>query len=472
MVPPFVTLGFGGWKAFVAMLPGFHVILMAKQGKDMFKHLQKGYQAAKQMTRVSPSVKVQMERDAQKNVAKQQEEKSRLQFFKLFEVIGESVPQSILQVFIVMKTAGSLPNVWNFIAHDISTLSTILSSVLSMVISAGSMLMETGFIINGEYIIPYHQSGLTAMHTLLMVPVVISRALAISLIFASFEGWYALIPASIGGMLYFILASRIHKRFERSVSSAGKLVFIGMASLAIFMPCAIVNPQWNLLIYFSSLSAFVLSLILAVLCLIAYANSDLLTSSIVHDIQFYYWFCGTLIGLMLFSILITTFQVWLVRRNHQTFLFHCAYGNTEVVESMLLANEAETNFNEVNCNQWTGLHLAVMFDDFDHWDIVTLILRHGNSVGFDFNARSGDGHTAYHYVCMDRKEEKIELFKTHSGPCGIDLNVVDEFGYTAEPYRYVGFSMGFDVFANERTVTITETDAEGKDVQKRFKLKK
>ena len=86
------------------MLPGIHLILFAKQGKDMFKHLQHGYQTSKKMTHMKSAEKVVMERKVQKIVAKQQEEKSRFQFIKMFEVIGESVPQSILQIFIVMKT--------------------------------------------------------------------------------------------------------------------------------------------------------------------------------------------------------------------------------------------------------------------------------------------------------------------------------------------------------------------------------
>ena len=192
------------------MLPGIHLILFAKQGKDMFKHLQHGYQTSKKMTRMKSAEKVVMERKVQKIVAKQQEEKSRFQFIKMFEVIGESVPQSILQIFIVMKTVENLPNIIDFLLQDFfesplsSTLSTILSSIVSLIMTAGSMLGESAFIINGEALIPYHKSGLTALHTLLMVPVVLPRIIAISLIFASFKAWYALIPAVIGGLLYVL----------------------------------------------------------------------------------------------------------------------------------------------------------------------------------------------------------------------------------------------------------------------------
>ena len=71
----------------------------------MFKHLRKGYQTSRRMSQSTSKEKVSLEREAQKIEARQREEKCRLQLFKLSEVIGESVPQSILQVFIVLKSA-------------------------------------------------------------------------------------------------------------------------------------------------------------------------------------------------------------------------------------------------------------------------------------------------------------------------------------------------------------------------------
>ena len=221
------------------------------------------------------------------------------------------------------------------------------------------MLSESAFVIQGYGVPlnPYHSSAQMVLHTILMGPVVIPRVLAISLIFASFEGWYALIQAVTGGLLYSILSRSVYLKVKDSVSITDGTVIVVMTVLAIFLPCGMGNPECNLLVYFSSLATFVLSLFLGILCLIAYLDNDLLTASIVQDVEFYHRFCGILIGLMVFGIFITAFQVWLVRRNHQTFIFQCAYGNTDVVELMLVANEAETNFNEVNANQWNSTKL-------------------------------------------------------------------------------------------------------------------
>ena len=80
-----------------------------------------------------------LDAEAQNIDAKQREEKTRFQMFKIIEVAGESIPQSVLQLSTVMKVVDNLANTYNILMTEFwispltSTFSTILSSVLSLV---------------------------------------------------------------------------------------------------------------------------------------------------------------------------------------------------------------------------------------------------------------------------------------------------------------------------------------------------
>ena len=118
--------------------------------------------------------------------------------------------------------------------------------------------------------------------------------------------------------------------------------------------------------------------------------------------------------------------------------------------------------------QTSGIALS-----FDHREIIQLILQHGKSVGFNFNARDSDGHTAYHCICIDRNEELVALLKSHSVECGIDLNIEDGYGKTAEFYLTNSFALDFDGITTEKSLETYEFDDYGNAIAtKKIKLPK
>ena len=58
------------------------------------------------------SKREELEHKEQKATAKEQEEKTQSQMFKIFEVLGESGPQVILQVAILLKTSVDLNSLY------------------------------------------------------------------------------------------------------------------------------------------------------------------------------------------------------------------------------------------------------------------------------------------------------------------------------------------------------------------------
>ena len=102
-------------------------------------------------------------------------DKSTLQIFKIFQCIGESGPQSVLLTSIQMKKPSQLRSAWSYLMKDFnhspwtSTLITITLSLLSLVFTSGSLMVESGFVIKGIMMTPYHSFSQNLIHTTLMV---------------------------------------------------------------------------------------------------------------------------------------------------------------------------------------------------------------------------------------------------------------------------------------------------------------
>ena len=321
---------------------------------------------------------------------------SEINGLKIYEAIGEALPQSILQLSIILKSVANLSDTWNHIATDFwispmtSLLSVIISSLFSAVSAAGTMMTESSFHISNEEITPRFSSIQTTIHKILMIPVVIPRIFTIALIFASFDGYYAAIPMTIFCTLYLLLSSLICYYYRlRSFGNYYDRGFVPKVCLmvisSILMPCRIVHPKWNLLILLSTLSATLLSITLASLMITSQSNSGLLKESMMEDVHLYQSVCGVLIGCLVVGSFITALQVFLVRRNHQSFLFQCIYGNTWKVKQMLLAkNKYKYDYNEKNgvgCGGGNGaLELARRLG---RTPVVELIKQHGPACGIE-----------------------------------------------------------------------------------------
>ena len=385
---------FGGrMMIFCLLLPGVLILFMAYQGWNILKQTISGYKAAKRLGRArNETEERELEEAEQKVAAKQQEEKSFFQFFKIFEVTGESMPQAILQTSIILKKATEgLGGLWTKLEDEFnthpwsSTIVVVLTSLLSLVLTGGGMMTESNFIINGCGVTPYHSLAFTMVNTILMIPIIIPRLFGYSLIFASLEGWIPTIPILVGGMIYVALSTVIIKKFkQRNQKEFGGEKFSEQLRLmtitALFMPCIMINPQWPLLNYLSITSGALLCLTLSIIILISHQDPSLLSSNMMEDPALFQTVCAIVIGLIVIGCVITAAQVRLAQWRHKTFLFQCIFGNKEAVEEMLLSRDTKQhNFKEVNGGgELTGLDFAI---HMEHSEIVHLIHQHGEACG-------------------------------------------------------------------------------------------
>ena len=366
---------------FAMLLPVLQLALFAKQGWQIFKESITGYEKAKQIAVADKLDRKRLKREEQNARAQREADKSTFQYFKIFECIGEAGPQSILQTSIIMKRCKTLASIWTYIMKDFhvspfkSTLFTILSSLLSLVITGGSMIVELEFNINGESVVPYHSILQSLIHAILMIPLVIPRVIAISIIIASFNSWYSTIPILISGAVYIFLSyilykvfqqTRNSKEFSKGVSELVRMMII----TSVIMPCYIINPLWNLLALQSLLSALILSSTLFSLIILSHVESVYLRLSIIEDPFLFRTVIVIVIGCLLLGSLATLFQVWLVRKHHQTFLYQCLYGNVKKVEAMLRSGDnLKHDFNEMN---GSGRNVKDYVRDMKSEDILKL----------------------------------------------------------------------------------------------------
>ena len=427
------------------VLPIVELIVLAIGSREILKHNAKVFLSNVELSKTTDPVRQQeLKKQRQKHQAQAQNDKSTLQIFKIFQCIGESGPQSVLLTSIQMKKATYLSQAWSYLLQDFyhspwtSTLVTITLSLLSLVFTSGSLLVESGFVIQGMMITPYHSLFQNLVQTTLMVLVVLPRVLTIGFVFASFDGWTAMIPATIGSMVYIVSSCILLSFYKRKHNLKGEDMAKAMKTLiitSVLMPCTIINPRWNLLTYFSLTSASVLSMTLTSLGLISLFQPELLKESMIQDVGLYQVLCVILIGLLLISSAITAFQVYLVRRNHQTFYYHCILNEPEAIESIFKTSETlnnEQDFNEMDYEGWNGLHYA---SNNGFTQVVKLIMANGQSVDFEFNATDDDGNTAYILACKKPSIPAIvELFRTNAETNGIDLNIKNKLGNTGDFY--------------------------------------
>ena len=116
------------------------------------------------------------------------------------------------------------------------------------------------------------------------------------------------------------------------------------------------------------------------------------------------------------------------------FYYHCILDETEAIESMLKATDdrmKSSDFHEMDYDGWNGFHYAC---NNGYTKVVQLLLQHGKSIGFEFNAKTDVGNTAYILACKKNHQAIVDLFQSEAASNGIDLNIKNNNGKTGDFY--------------------------------------
>ena len=104
----------------------------------------------------------------------------------------------------------------------------------------------------------------------------------------------------------------------------------------------------------------------------------------MEDVHLYQSVCGVLIGCLVVGSFITALQVFLVRRNHQSFLFQSILNPWKVERMLRAKNKYKYDYNErngVGCGR--GKNALDLAQELGDRHVVELIKKYGQDCGIE-----------------------------------------------------------------------------------------
>ena len=355
--------------------------------------------------------------------------KSFLTLTKTAEILGESFPQLIFQIVVLLIVAPNLQSTWTYLMNDYeqstflsATLITILTSWANLIHTSASLLCESFFIINGVGASPSMSFLDMRLITFSMVFVIVPRILAISLIIASFTFEYSLIAAVCilaSFMLGFVIIYENLKKENEFHDPIGYTNFglVLMAISSIFAPSALINPKWTLLDKVSKLSGSLLMAGMTALICCCIGAPRLLRPSLIEDPWFFNFICASVFCGLYISMDITSWQCRFIFEKHlKLFEYQVIFGETTLVEENLKSDEEiETWLFPTACK-------------FNHQEIVSLFLQYGKAKNVDFNVMRDGGWTGYMRVCatpVSKNDNIKRMIEEKADELDIDTKIND-----------------------------------------------
>ena len=189
--------------AFIKHLPGIQIYTHLKcqwdivKGKNKVKQLDRQVMVAKNNNELEKSIKLQTERDASEKGVQNDERK--LNEFKAKEAFGESYPQTLLQLTILLKEG---------ISYNFKAISAIVTSILSLQITLSGLLVSLPFYMFNVKQTPFKSLSLQFIIVLPIVTMAMSpRLTTVILYFSQFDktnAWLCVTILAILGLLYFV----------------------------------------------------------------------------------------------------------------------------------------------------------------------------------------------------------------------------------------------------------------------------
>ena len=350
---------------------------------------------------------------------------------KTLEMLGESCPQVVLQIVVVLILSPKLEEIWTYLQNDYqenpflsSTLVSISISFASLIFSGGSNISENYFVLNGREAPPHMSLKMTIVNSLLMTLVITPRILAISITIASFEGWNVLTVVLLCLGLYILGFFATYFIFKKLRPKNAFLDPVGMKKIGLAMmlfssiltPSAIINPKWDLLIYISILSGTILVLAVSTLISLTFLAPHLLRTSLIGNSILFNGICIAIIIGLIVSMIVTAYQLKWIRNVHsKIFKYQVILGEVDAVKRKLVSNEDfETWIFPYACK-------------YQQEEIVALFLEHGNNSIIDLNAEGWYRWTGYQIACSTacKNENIMRMIEDKAEELAIDLTQIE-----------------------------------------------
>ena len=360
--------------------------------------------------------------------------KTFLNNYKVPEAFGESLPQAILQLYIIFMKAKSLDNIFDILNDDfdehgwalvfLSTYFALATSAFSLTLTVSGMT-QYWMKVKGHTISPTQGLGMTLKILPFMFPVVLSRVTMISISLASTHLWWLklvlfvipIIVYTIGFLVMWTLYKKQHP--EETFEKTKDLRVLQFVS-SYFAPCVWINPKLDLLVYtsivsaFSHISSFFTVLTLCYTCP-QLMNIDLIGNDIETRITFEN-FISTLALILLFSC-IGTYSQWRIIRRFN-FRVACAGNDLEMVKTML-ENDAKAKIEEDQVQGCFGSVLRTLTS-------LTSWMR----PNINFNECNKFGQTGLFEAVFEKHDKLIDMIVAHAQQLQINLQFKDVIGRT------------------------------------------
>ena len=391
-----------------------------------------------------------------------QDKETQLQDIKIFTAMGESAPQVILALLIVIKQ-GSLKN-WIFNLNPMENPIGFLQMSTSL---ASTALAVTGIFTDLQVneatplrSFTYKFGKILPLMFLKSLPRLFSIALFYC--FASIYNWknllfhilLTLVMVLLYGLSYYGLCSYLKK----SDNSLKGLTFRGFFT-SIISPCIIGSLLSPFFMLTSLLSDIFHSINLGVLWAtstyypeILWPTSNVNTTStntttnsneiesFEDKVSIFHTYCMILIPILIGSIVISQFlfKLYVDMNNSVKKQVHIKAGDKKAIEKMVKKSKVDLNAIMPN-EDFTPVTYAAQFSGSTEDEpgiALKLFVNNHSQWSIDFNAQDKDKRNALMRSAFHGKVGNVKLLLDKSEELHLDLNAVNEFDQTALMYAY------------------------------------
>ena len=401
---------------------------------------------------------------------------SELQQFKLFEALGESYPQSILQFTILLKNGRA-----QFVKDaDAITILSLITSMSALVITMSGLLISLPLTIFNHKQIQFKTMGFQFLTILpLTIFIIVPRMLTICtflLLFNTSNAWISIIVLSstllMYSVSYIILVNQLAKRQGEGLLTILKeksKFFLQNFFTTLFIPIDVSNPFDSFYLYQNMLTTMLYAIIsFVILILVAfwdeyvtipevYSKDDVNQNKIAYQI-----ICGVQIGALIIGVgaaylinytikdkNLPNMLLWAIESGEDTdaanqigikgvnleafdkegntcFMLACKNNLGQSVVK-LLPKLSEQNINKSD-NHGNNCFLVACTNNSDN--VVSVLLEHSVKYNIDIHKSDKYGNNGFILACLYNSDKVIQLMFSNSNKYQFDFNAQSNTGDT------------------------------------------